>query len=125
MGMPDDERDSDQTGEQFDDELLAGEYPPDRPIGLGDEPAAFEDQVPEDFGDGYDDDGEAVVETGVEPDDTDEEEFVAVIEEDEIGARDPDDEFSGDETTRDVVTERVPTSAEEQAMHVEPDDREG
>jgi hypothetical protein len=125
MGMPDDERDSDQPGEQFDDEVLAGEeYPPDRPLGLGDEPAAFEGQEPEDFGDQYEDDGDAVVETGFEPDDGDQEQLISVVEDDEIGARDPDDEFSGDETTRDVVTERVPTDAEDQAMHVEPEDRQ-
>jgi hypothetical protein len=122
--MPDDERDIDQTGEQFDDELLSGDYPPDRPIGLGDEPAAYEDEEPEDLGDAFEDDGELVIETSPEPDDEDEELFVGVIEDTDTGALAPDDEFSGDETTRDVTTERVPTSAEEQAVHVEPEDRQ-
>jgi hypothetical protein len=122
--MPDDERDSDQPGVQFDDQLLPDEFPPDRPLGLGDQPGAYEDQEPEDFGDTLDDDGELEIETGVGPDGEDEELNVPVVVEDDIGALDPDDEFTGDETTRDVATERVPPAAEDAAMHVEPEARQ-
>jgi hypothetical protein len=122
--MPDDERDSDQPGVQFDDELLSDEFPPDRPLGLGDEPGAYEDEEPEDFGGQLEDEGELEIETGVEPDGGDEELNVPVVEDSETGALDPDDEFTGDETTRDVATERVPPPAEDQAMHVEPEDRQ-
>jgi hypothetical protein len=122
--MPDDERDSDQPGVQFDDQLLPDEFPPDRPLGLGDQPGAYEDQEPEDFGDTLDDDGELEIETGVGPDGEDEELNVPVVEENDIGALDPDDEFTGDETTRDVATERVPPAAEDAAMHVEPEARQ-
>ena len=121
MHMPDDERDIDQPGVQFDDELLSGEFPPDRPLGLDD---GGDDEEPEDFGTAFDDDGELEIETGVELDGDDEELNVPVVEDDGMGALAPDDELSGDETTRDVATERVAPAAEDLAMHVEPEDRQ-
>lgn len=124
MDMPDDERDIDQPGVQFDDELLSDEFPPERPLGLGDAPGAYEDEEPEDFGNTLDDDGELEIETGVAPDGEDEELNVPVVEEDDVGPLAPDDEISGDETTRDVATERVPPPAEDTAMHVEPERRQ-
>jgi hypothetical protein len=49
-----------------------------------------------------------------------EEDLVAVaVEDPDVRDRPPDDEVSGDETTRDVATERVPPPAEEVALHVE------
>jgi hypothetical protein len=41
------------------------------------------------------------------------------VEDPDVGDRPPDDEVTGDETTRDVATERVPPPAEEVALHVE------
>jgi len=46
-------------------------------------------------------------------------ERVGTEEDDERGPLAPDDEFSGDETTRDVATERVPPPAEDAAIHVD------
>jgi hypothetical protein len=41
------------------------------------------------------------------------------VEDPDVRDRPPDDEVTGDETTRDVATERVPPPAEEVALHVE------
>ena len=38
----------------------------------------------------------------------------------EPGALADDDELTGDETERDYATERVPSAAEEDALHIEP-----
>ena len=43
----------------------------------------------------------------------------AAIEDPDVRDRPPDDGVTGDETTRDVATERVPPPAEEVALHVE------
>jgi hypothetical protein len=57
----------------------------------------------------------------VDQDGPDEEEdlVAAAIEDPDVRDRPPDDEVTGDETTRDVATERVPPPAEEVALHVE------
>src|SRR5215207_8947546 len=56
----------------------------------------------------------------VDQDGPDEEDPVAAaIEDPDVRDRPPDDEVTGDETTRDVATERVPPPAEEVALHVE------
>jgi hypothetical protein len=136
--------DPDQPGEDFDDELLAGDYPPDEPLGveedgvteleelggesfaerdertqpeeweLADEtgpgPATGVDLIDDDVELGEDDAGESRDEGLVgEP--------VGGLE--DLGPLAPDDEFSGDETTRDVVTERTPPPAEVAAVHIE------
>jgi hypothetical protein len=36
----------------------------------------------------------------------------------DVGPLAPDDEFTGDETTRDIFTEQVPAPAEEAAVHI-------
>jgi hypothetical protein len=117
--MPDDARDFDQLAEQLDDDVLGDEYPPTRPIGLSD---SVDDEEPEDFGD-LEDEGDIEIEMGVGIDGGDDELNVAVLEDGDIGALADDDEFTGDETTRDVATERVPPAAEDQAMHVQGDTR--
>jgi hypothetical protein len=131
--------DSDQPGEDFDDDLLAGEYPPDEPLVVKDEGVTEVEQLGgESFGKrdertlpetwdeaagqadsngppgvellddadgGLPDDGELLGERAGPPDD--------------LGPLAPDDGFSGDETTRDVVTERIPQSAEDAAVHID------
>lgn len=136
--------DPDQPGEDFDDELLAGDYPPDEPLGveedgvteleelggesfaerdertrpeeweLADEtgpgPATGVDLIDDDVELGKDDAGEP-------PDEGLVGQPVGGLE--DLGPLAPDDEFSGDETTRDVVTERTPPPAEVAAVHIE------
>ncbi|HEY6415253.1 MAG TPA: hypothetical protein VIX41_03410 [Acidimicrobiales bacterium] len=131
--------DPDQTGEDFDDELLAGEFPPDDPLAVDDEGVTeLEELGGESFAEreertepevwersGDDDEGDAVVElVGDDAGVPDEEadlvgERVGTERDDERGPLAPDDEFSGDETTRDVATERVPPPAEDAAIHVD------
>jgi hypothetical protein len=126
--------DPDQPGEDFDEELLegGGDYPPDRPLGLDDddevdsvaereartEPDVWEERRPSD-----EDDEEPEVElvgddAGL-PDEEDELVGEGVPTGNEIGPLAPDDEFSGDETTRDVATEHVAPPAEEVAIHLD------
>jgi hypothetical protein len=128
--------DPDQPGEDFDEELLegGGDYPPDRPLGLDDddevdsvaereartEPDVWEERRPSDEDE---DDEEPEVElvgddAGL-PDEEDELVGEGVPTGSEIGPLAPDDEFSGDETTRDVATELVPPPAEETAIHLD------
>ncbi|HKA83380.1 MAG TPA: hypothetical protein VKD21_05940 [Acidimicrobiales bacterium] len=131
--------DPDQTGEAFDDELLADEYPPDEPLGADDEGVTeLEELGGESFAErdertepevwerpagaeGQDPGVELVGDdAGVADDEADlVGERVGTEEGDEQGPLAPDDEFSGDETTRDVVTERVPPPAEDAAVHVD------
>jgi hypothetical protein len=87
--------DRDQHGEELD-EAVGDEYPPDRPPRLDDTGG----YVPEAW-------------------ETDEAELVGTaVDEGDAGPLAPDDEFTGDETTRDYATEREPRSAEEAAVHV-------
>ena len=131
--------DPDQTGEALDDELLGDEYPPDEPLGaddegvteleeLGGESFAERDERTEpevwerSAGDEASDPGVELVgdDAGVADDEADlVGERVGTELEDEEGPLAPDDEFSGDETTRDVATERVPPPAEDAAVHVD------
>jgi hypothetical protein len=132
--------DPDQRGEDFDDELLADEFPPDEPLAVEDEGVTGVEQLG----------GESVAERDErtepevwerQPDDTDEAGADAGIElsaddagvpdtekdlvgeradaDDDQGPLAPDDDFSGDETTRDVATERVSPPAEDAAVHVD------
>lgn len=41
------------------------------------------------------------------------------VPERDVGPLAPDDEFTGDETTRDIFTEQVPAPAEQAAVHIE------
>ena len=131
---PDQPPDPDQPGEELDESTEDIEYPPDRPLGSTDwGTTALEEEGGEDF---YHRDKRTEPEVWEQrptaPDDPIElvgdageldveEELVAdAYEEDaEIGPLAPDDEFSGDATTRDTVDDRVPPSAEESAVHVD------
>jgi hypothetical protein len=135
--------DQDQPGEDFDDELLPGEYPPDEPLAAEDEGVTGVEQLggesfiereertePEVWEGREGREGEAGArdDSGVElvaddagvPDD--EKDLVAERAgsgaEDEQQPRSPDDDFSGDETTRDVATEGTTPAAEDAAVHL-------
>ena len=109
--------DVDQPGEELD-ESVGAEFPPDRPIGLSD----AEDRVEPEVWERTVDDGPPVELAG----DLD---IGAIDDEDELvglqvgdsrqGPLADDDEFSGDETSRDVVTETTAGPAEEAAVHIE------
>ena len=131
---PDQPPDPDQPGEELDESTEDIEYPPDRPLGSTDwGTTALEEESGEDF---YHRDKRTEPEVWEQrpasPDDPIElvgdageldveEELVAdAYEEDaDIGPLAPDDEVSGDPTTRDTVDDRVPPSAEESAIHVD------
>jgi hypothetical protein len=128
--------DPDQPGEALDDEVIEGfdEYPPDEPLGLDDdsgeslaereartEPDLWEERRPSDEDD-EEPDVELVADDAGTADEEDELVAEGVPTGREIGPLAPDDEFSGDETTRDVATERAPTPAEEAAVHLDDDE---
>ncbi|MFP3901232.1 MAG: hypothetical protein ACLFXM_10275 [Acidimicrobiia bacterium] len=133
--------DPDQPAEDFDDDKLTGEFPPERPMGVDEEGVTGVEQLGGESVAERDDRTEPEVwerprpaagrgrgeEPGVEL--AGDEEVGAVDEEKTMVARaseDPaareagplatDDEFTGDETTRDVATERVSAPAEETAV---------
>jgi hypothetical protein len=108
--------DSDQPGEELD-EAVGADFPPDRPPRLDDdggtEPEVWEADTP---------DAEGVELVG-DPDVgtvDDEAQLVGEAVDDgaETGPLAPDDEFTGDETTRDIQPERVARPAEEAAIHI-------
>jgi hypothetical protein len=99
--------DEEDVAEQLDDEVLGDEYPPDRYIDP-DEPGV---ELPDVGPGGAEDEPDLVV-------------LDDAVVEDDVGALADDDEFTGDETTRDVATERVPRPAEEAALHVLDEDDE-
>jgi hypothetical protein len=110
--------DPDQPGEELD-ESVGDDFPPDRPPRLDDdggtEPEVWESRP------GNDEDIELVGDPDIGAVD-DESELVGLAA--QRGGRDtgplaPDDEFTGDETTRDVQPERVARPAEEEALHIE------
>jgi hypothetical protein len=101
--------DPDQPGERLDDELLPDEYPPDPD---GERPADPEVELLGDEDVGAVSDEDRLVARAVGDDDR------------RVGPLAEDDEFTGDETTRDVATERVPPPMEEVAVHVEYDEDE-
>ena len=112
--------DPDQPGEELD-EAVGDDYPPDRPPRL-DDTGGYVPEVWERDETTLDDDVELAGDPDVGTVD-DESELVGVgVREDDVGPLDPEDEFSGDETTRDYPTEREPRSAEESAVHVQDDD---
>jgi hypothetical protein len=109
--------DPDQPGEELD-ESVGADFPPDRPIVRSDAEDTIQPEVWERSGDA----GPAIELAG-DPD------IGAVDDEDELvglevgdrrqGPLADDDEVSGDETARDVATERVARPAEEAALHIE------
>jgi hypothetical protein len=129
--------DVDQPGQELD-ESVSTEFPPDRPLGLYDaEATGLEDpDEPEEsdrpLGDELEpeaweargDAGAApVLEGDADVDAVDEEKDLVAppAEAADTGALDYDDEFAGDESTRDYATERVPAPAEEAAVRTTDD----
>jgi hypothetical protein len=112
--------DPDQPGEELD-EAVGESFPPDRAPRLDDdggtEPEVWERRYTDD--DGVELGGDADIDIGG----LDEEgELVGqVVGEDDHGPLAPDDEFSGDETTRDIAPERAPRAAEDAAVHIQDD----
>jgi hypothetical protein len=130
---PDQPPDPDQPGEELDESTSGIEFPPDRPLGSTDwGTTALEEEAGEDFyhrhkrtepevwerGPTPPDDAVELVSDAGEPDIEEELVADAVDEDPDVGPLAPDDEFSGDETTRDTVDDRVPLSAEESAIHL-------
>lgn len=129
--------DSDQeTAEALDDDKLAEEYPPDRPLAVDDqgttgieqlagetvtdreertEPEVWERETASPAESG------PVLEEELEPGEVDDEKDLVAPPPagDDHGPLDVDDDFAGDETTRDVATERSPRPAEETAVRVD------
>ena len=127
--------DTDQEGAELDENLSA-EFPPDRPLGLYDEEATglagpgsdddgsdLDDSEPEVWEEAdAEEAGDAPVLEGSADVDSidDEKDLVAPPGEAlDTGALAEDDEFTGDETRRDVATEHVPAPAEEAAVRIE------
>jgi hypothetical protein len=108
--------DTDQPGEELD-EAVGADFPPDRPPRLDDdggtEPEVWEAGP-------VDDDGvELIGDPDVGAVDEEAELVGLAVEERDTGPLAPDDEFTGDETTRDIQPERVARPAEEAAVHIE------
>lgn len=127
--------DIDQNGEELDENLSA-DYPPDQPLGIYDEEATGVEAPEDDLDDGEPvddlepevweqgpDAGAGVVvagESDVDVGDDLEKDLVASPgQREELGPLAEDDQFSGDETTRDYATEHEPMPAEEAAVRVE------
>lgn len=107
----------DDVSEQLDDEVLGDEYPPNRFVDPDDERGY---PLP-DVGEPGDDEPGVQVIAQRDPDYDQDVEAEAVVD-DAYGTLADDDEFTGDETTRDVATERVPRPAEEVALHIVEDE---
>lgn len=138
MTDPDPEQDEQDVAEALDDEELPDEYPPEHPLAVDDlgvteleelggesvadrdartEPEVWESrQAPEPQ-------DTPVLEGEPEPGTVDEEKDLVAPPppEDDPGPLDPEDDFTGDETTRDVATERSPAPAEEAAVRIDDD----
>ena len=110
--------DPDQRGEELD-EAVGENFPPDRAPRLDDdggiEPEVWERRYTDD--DGVQLAGDQDVD--VDALDSEAELVGEVVDEGDHGPLAPDDEFTGDETTRDIATEGVPRAAEDAAVHIE------
>jgi hypothetical protein len=121
-GYDDHMTDPDQPGEELD-ESLGGDYPPDHPPHLDDD-GGTEPEVWEAPAAGSGEGVELLGDPDVDATGDDESELLGASVEDDPahGPLAPDDEISGDETTRDFATEHVTTDAEEAAIHIEDDE---
>jgi hypothetical protein len=134
----DDVDDEQAVAEGLDDDELSGEYPPDRPLGVDDEGVTGLEQLGGESVSERDDRTEPEVwerqtapasETGPqlegepEPGTVDDEKDLVAppFPEEDPGSLDADDDFTGDETTRDVATERSPEAAEDAAVRIDDD----
>lgn len=108
--------DSDQPGEELD-EAVGSDFPPDRPPRLDDdggtEPEVWETSAVDEEG------VELIGDPDVGTVDEEAELVGRAVEEPDTGPLAPDDEFTGDETTRDIQPERVARPAEEEAVHIQ------
>jgi hypothetical protein len=135
MDEVDDEQD---VAEGLDDEELSGEYPPDQPLGVDDEGVTGLEQLGGESVSEREDRTEPEVwerdrapasETGPqlegepEPGTADDEKDLVAppFPEADPGPLEEDDDFTGDETTRDVATERSPEAAEDAAVRIDDD----
>ena len=110
--------DPDQPGEELD-EAVGGDFPPDRPPRLDDD-GGTEPEVWEAEPAGVDEDVELVGDPDVGAVDEEGQLVAEAVDTGpDTGALSPDDEFTGDETTRDIQPERVARPAEEEALHIE------
>lgn len=109
--------DPDQPGEELD-EALGETFPPDRATRLagdgGVEPEVWERRYTDE--DGVELAGDPGVDSRIP--DAEGELVGQVVDEGDHGPLAPDDEFTGDETTRDIATEGVPRAAEDAAVHI-------
>ncbi len=107
--------DPDQRGEELD-ESVGADFPPDRPPRLDDdggtEPEVWESSEVDAEG------VELIGDPDVGAVDDEAQLVGSAVEEPDTGPLAPDDEFTGDETTRDIQPERVARPAEEEAVHI-------
>lgn len=132
--------DPEQPGEGFDEELLEEEYPPEQPMAVDDQGITGAEQL---GGESVADREErtepevwqrrqdarragrsTVTEEAAQPSDEDIEVMIPVEEETRTDPLAPDDEATGDETTRGYATEGQPEPAEEAAVHDQEEDGE-
>jgi hypothetical protein len=135
--MSDWDQDQD-VAESLDDEELPTEYPPEEPLAADDQGVTGLEQLGgESVGDREDRTEPEVweretappsergpeLEGEPEPGTVDEEKDLVApplpLDAEDPGSLDPDDGFTGDETTRDVATERAPADAEDAAVRVD------
>lgn len=126
--IPDDDR-----SEALDADKLSDEYPPDEPFASEDYGVTGAEQrhdepleeqlrreVPERSGPTDERRSRRVVQPIAEGVPDEEKDLVAdAVEDPDVLDRAPDDELTGDETTRDIAPERVSPPAEETALHIE------
>lgn len=123
----------DDRSEAVDVDRLGDEYPPDAPLASEDYGVTGAEQrydeplderirreQPDDPSSDVADERTRQVQPIDQGEPDEDEDLVAdVVEDPDVRDRSPGDEIAGDETTRDVATERVPPPAEEVAIHVE------
>jgi hypothetical protein len=134
-----DEVDDEQgVAEALDDEELSGEYPPEQPLGVDEEGVTPLEQLGgESVSERYERTEPEIwereraeppesgpqIEGEPEPGTVDDEKDLVAppFPEEDPGPLEEDDDFSGDETTRDVATERSPDAAENAAVRIDDD----
>jgi hypothetical protein len=109
--------DPDQPGEDFDEDVVGVDLPPDESLGV-DELAGRPRR----------DEARWEPETWERPDPSDADDRWVLLDEEgaptgdeDVGALADDDLFTGDETTRDYPDENVPPAAEDTAVHLDED----
>jgi hypothetical protein len=110
--------DSDQPGEDFDTDIVGADYPPDEPLGVDElagrprpDRARLEPEVWERPQRSDADDRTVVLDDEGAP-----------VGDDGFGPLADDDQFTGDETTRDYPGERLSPAAEDAAVYLDEDE---